>query len=414
MATRILIMADHSARDTYPLSALKVYLDKELPDAIVLIASFDIWEAVLHGFRPDLLVIQHLHGHRNQSMARFQHNQNGLVVCLPTEGRPNSNSQLKWATESWPPELCDLYLAWNKEVWGNLPKSVNSTVTGFPRLPFYRYPLSELSPEKDDIVSSLSLTQRKPVYTIATSFPSSKFATKGIGFNEADGKDLGVITIPGRESPTQWAKDELAYWEEFKWWIVGEMGKNRDVQWVLKPHPAEDISLISPFTDLLGIKLMLGRPIYDLLKISDRHYTRVGCTTAVEAWLWDIPVLSKGDKHSEEEGAGLDSFYCTTPEQVDAYLEKWFTVSIDNPLELAAQKIVELLEKKKPEVRTPTLAEYQACHYALAQHNLYNKTPQTDRNGQYAKSISVDMVRETVGRVREILNGGFMEGLARI
>lgn len=404
MAYRILLFADHKQRDLLPLSILKVYLERELgDDSFALVASYDVWEQVLKGFRPHLVTLNHFHGQRSRQISHWIHNQGGLTTGLVTEGRPNSVGQLKWATQDWDVSLCDLYLAWSKTVQSNLPRGVKSEVVGFPRLPLYRKPLADLIPDREDILTGLGLLIDKPVYTIATSFPSAKFGLRRQEFNNFDWADLSVTSIPGREDPTQWAKDELIYWERFKKWIAKQVMEYDDVQWVLKPHPAEDLSLIRPSCEMFGIQLMLNAPINHLLKISNRHYARVGCTTVCEAWLSDIPTLTLGDEHSLEEGAGKEAEYCHTKEKVDEYLEKWFTVSIPDPLKVASQAMVKLLHEKNPTVRTPTIGEWQACYHSLAQHDKVHKWPKEDSNGQFGKSVTLSHVRETIEKVEEIV-----------
>jgi len=402
MTWRILLFADSSQRDLLPISVLKHELSRVLPDSMVVVASFDIYEQIMRGFRPHLTVIQHLHGQRNRGIARWLHNQGGLIVALPTEGRPNSDGQLKWATEDWPFELCDLYLAWSDEVATRLPKDLNVRTVGFPRIIFYREPYKRLIPNRDDLKRQYGLNLSQPVYTIASSFPASKFVYRSVGFNELDWKDLGVTTIPGRENPTEYAKAELEYFNGFKRWLAHAIVFERGAQWILKPHPAEDVGLWRPFCEEFGIKLMLNAPIYNLLGMSDMHHARVGCTTIPEAWLCDVPADDCGDEHSMEAGPAKESSECWENTEREAYLEKWFTASIDNPIIEITRGIVELLDARKPVVIPPTTEELSNAHYALAQHDKINRFAREDGLGQFGKAVTSSMVRETIEKIRQL------------
>ena len=83
---RILIFSDSKYRDLPSNILLKHKLQQELPESSILISPFNIWDKVVKSFNPHLVVLNHILGKRNRSIASYVKRHGGKVAVLFTEG----------------------------------------------------------------------------------------------------------------------------------------------------------------------------------------------------------------------------------------------------------------------------------------------------------------------------------------
>ena len=416
---RTLLLADHRQRDTAPLTAIQYYLEKR-PDFDVQVVSFDLHQQALELFQPHVVVVNHLHGNRNQGIADKVRRRGGLCVVLPTEGRPNTWDQVRWATQEFPPELCDLYLSWSDEFSKHLPAQIARTVTGGPKFDFYFFPLCGLLTSREELRGRVGLLPEDNVCTIAPAAPQAKFAIQGGAFHIADWKDLKVTTIPGREDPHQTALDEYAVLSKMQEWL-----KVLSVAWkgkiVVSPHPAESVNLWEKFCYENNIMLVLGWPIWDVLAISDIHLPRSNCLTICDAWFMNKPTifLRLGrDKEGPAQDAQDWSDFIHSPSQFfnlflerqnymsdgrQRYLKKWLSPGY-GACERIADAIAKLIEDNKPVVEfTPTLEMLCQLSKAINDHDKHVSENPIDFAGQYQKSVRQRDIEEWQIKLRSVL-----------
>lgn len=278
--TRIMLCADSRWRDSIGLALVRKGLVELGYDARVV--SFQIATQAIEIFKPDILVLNHLFGRRNQELARYVKRFGGKVAIMPTEGRPDTNWQLKWVgKQAEMQDLYDLYLSWNEQVAEIIPKSV---VTGCPR--FDVYSRTYLIEDREVVLAKYGLSGTKQVIGITTAFPSAKFAYTNRQFHKQDWKDLKI-----EDDPFELANGEYAQAQKFKNWIQYLRLALPDADFILKPHPMADRHMWQTFCEQNNIILPPPDYIHNFLQVCDLVIARVGCSTAQDAWLMNKPVI---------------------------------------------------------------------------------------------------------------------------
>ena len=418
MTYRIWLGADSRNRDLLPMVAIKRAIEKRLPDSLVLAGSYDIWSDIVHSFRPSLVVLSHVFGRRNrQLIADHIRRNNGLVVVLPTEGRPTTEASWKWSTSLFDSALVDLYLAWSDKFAHSLLENyptMNVKVVGFPR--------SELEwglDEPEFIRETLGIKDEFAV-TVASSFPSAKFATSATAFHKNDWEDLGLTKLPEFQDPVGIAKKEAEAQSEFKQMLLAYMLRHPEYQYVIRPHPAEDVRYWQDFAQSMPefkIVLSLDGPINNLFRISNLHISRVGCTTQMEAILAGVSTLVFVTSKDEWQAGAMrasvdlsdtfgyndvlagDRFLTPTyAENPLAVVEEWLG-PLTGAVDRISNAIVELLEERKPEVQAPNYTEWMTLHQAITKHDQERTSPITDIYGQTGKAVTRSLVYEAESRL---------------
>jgi surface carbohydrate biosynthesis protein len=419
---RILLPCDHLHRDLPGHAALQVEIENTSPHE-VLICDIHLLPQMAELYKPHLLVMNHLHDPDRNKIVDSVRRRGGLCAVLSTEGRSNTDEQVEWAARKFDTRLCDLYLSWSQEFANHL--TVPYAVTGCPRFDFY----SDL-PHRGELLSLYGLTDDKPVITVASSFPQAKFAGFGTDFLVADWKKLGVSKIPGRENPAEIASKEKEALKKFMAWLENLLAEN-DYQMIVKAHPAEDVQPWREFCSRTGAKLMLTDYIWNMLVMSDVHVARVGCLTAVEAWMAGKQSVQCAVGNDFVSGAtlqaiaaGLEAWsyenlsewvadvLAVLPEDDQAqmyvdqtrYIEKWLGPR-GNSAKLTAKAIVDLLEDKKPKLAFEFGADDRASiHKILMTHSQQYAVPQADHIGQFSKTTTFASVQSWLEKVRSKKN----------
>lgn len=277
-----MLCADSRWRDSISLALVRQRLVRLGHDARVI--SFQIAPQAIELFKPDIIVLNHLFGHRNQQLARYVKRFGGKTVIMPTEGRPDTSTQVKWvAQQAEMTDLYDLYLSWNDQVAKIIPKSI---VTGCPRFDVYRPEYNHLIERKDTVCAKYGLDENKKTIGITTAFPSAKFAYTNRHFHKRDWKDLQIAG-----DPFDLANGEYLQVRKFKNWIQYARLELPEYQFILKPHPMADRHLWQQFCDANDIILTPPDYIQNFLQTCDMLVARVGCSTVQDAWLMHVPVI---------------------------------------------------------------------------------------------------------------------------
>lgn len=409
---RVLLFIDSRFRDAFGISLLAHTL-KQMGHQVT-VAPFDLHQEAIQLLKPDVVVLNHIIGQRNRKIANYVRRQGGSVVVMPTEGRPNTAAQEDWFVEhNDNPDYLDLFLSWNEPIAEKFSR-VPTKVVGCPRFDIYQHPFTQLIESGDFFRYRYRLNDR-PIIAFASSFPQSKFAYKQVDFNVQDWKDLGI-----KRDAVQVANEEYGKLRWFKSLITTTVGYYGDrYQYVVKPHPMEDISLWLRFADEWGVTLITNDYIFNVVSNVDLLVARTGCLTHQDAWLSytdSIGVTCEGD---ELTGATLEAstYMDTVTNAVDLldriyehsqrdddtprsgspkeqFLRKWGfdrieLASVDAALAIDTLGVGELNK-----------ADLPRFHALLQQHNIQHSTPRQDNIGHFGKSCPSSVIEEWRSKIQ--------------
>jgi surface carbohydrate biosynthesis protein len=445
---RILLLCDHKWRDLPGLAYLKIILEKDFGHRAV-IAPIIYWDEYIYGFRPHLVVLNHSNGPRNRRIAREAKNQ-GMAVCIiPTEGFPNHCEIAQVFAGKFTDLSCiDLYFVWNKVMRQTMIEEQTLpadkiVISGVPRFDFYAPPLNKIISTRKKFCEDYRLNPEMPLITWATNFPLAKFADWKQDFIRQELKDMGFLNLksfPGTDYVIQQQRQARIFALETMTRVIKSLP---GVNFVIKPHPVEDILIYKKFIDNIGenrVVLVLNRYIWDVVKASDLHlYHR--CVTAAEAWLFGKPTiemkLTDGDYwFSDELARGSDlvtdekalfdriRYYLSGGEISSQFLKireefisKWF-YNIDGNRTIKCAKVINaFLESNKPKpnfLRMNNLrvtARLGIRHaFSIPYHQsvrFWAKRQENgnliDNYGHHDKTIQPDDVKTWVNKIKKFL-----------
>jgi len=385
---RIQLLCDHKWRDLPNLCAIKLALDRL--GHTVLISATKGAQAHTAAFKPDVVVFNHLHSETYRTFSRILKENGRTVVVLPTEGAMRPEYEPIGAGEFSDYSHVDLFLTWSNKSsdevrrrWGSSGTEVRGI--GCTRFDFHHPRFYEAVPTREVFCTKWGLDPSRPVVTWATAYgyahlngnaPQSRLAqfereAIEIGMKEC----LRRIGIDLIELPKIFSEGRDVASEA----LFETAEALPDVQFVIKPHPVEDLSYYRrriADTGLHNVSFCPQDYIWSILRASDVHLHRQ-CTTAVEAWMWGKPTIEMGmDKHPAlawpEREAGSDiaedakslvelvRYRLATP--VDSklhayrtnYIHTWFGAADGHRCEAAAQAIHQFaLERQMTPSRQP-------------------------------------------------------------
>lgn len=308
---RILLLGDSRWRDNPTLLFVKQEIEKINAEALVQIASFDIYQPVLELFKPHVVVLNHVIGQRNRDIANWVKRHNGMVAVMPTEGRPNSHSQENWFYEQLENDDLDIFFAWSDLTPQYEAKVV---VTGCPRFEVFTN-RKEYIQSRELFCARHGIDPQSHIVGIASSYPQAKFSYSNVQFNINDWKDLGVDTIDGRDDPLAFAQREYKKFQSFKLHIHNLVEsyrkKYKNVAFMLKPHPMEDVHQWETFCDDLRIKIIRQEYLFNFVCSIDDLIARYGCITIQEAWMAEKNVIqiSTDDYKDTDSDPAAEAFW---------------------------------------------------------------------------------------------------------
>ena len=431
MPYRILLICDHAFRDSPATAIIRAEIERIMPDANVLIIDIHLLKVAVERFHPHLVIMNHLHDPRRNEILDDVRRRGGLVVVNQPEGRANTYETMRWSTNDFPHELCDLYLCWGTGVTEYLPSDIRHEVTGCARWDFYYPPYNQLVQNREILLARYGLDATRPIVTVASSFPQGKFAKKQTDFLVRDWGNLKLSKVKGRENPVEHAHSELEAFNRFQSWLVSLRYEYPEYQILVKPHPAENIEMWARFCDEIGASIMPMDYVFSLLALSDVHVARVECMTVPEAWIAGKQTVQCLLGNAENEGPGMDAaqlgFFPSDTidkflESVSAciqyhtdgkhwlgprerYFEKWLG-PMPGSAERIAVAVCKLLEEKRPKSwKEPTHQDWVEIHGMLVQHSRDRAIPDMDFLGQFSKAPRWEDTQEWVNRARRVISG---------
>jgi len=298
-SNKVFLICDQKWRDLPTVSLFSEALKKI--DIKAIIVNSREAKHLIPIYQPDIVVLNNLYSPDLQELAKTLKALNILVVVLPTEGRGEpSLDRLNDGTFS-DLQSVDLYFTWNTRTKKTLEKKYKH-VNFFP-LGCLRYDLFDKKFEKfikPKKLSNLKYKLRSKAKTVlwTTKFGYAKIfeqniKTQKIFFNslkksmvthcyDLDGIDWKKI--PENQSVTRLMHAKMF----FK--LVKSMPQ---VDFLIKPHPTEETRFYEEFIENLNLKnckVCKEEFIFDLLETTDLLIQQK-CTTALEAWIANIPVI---------------------------------------------------------------------------------------------------------------------------
>ncbi|NLI10320.1 MAG: hypothetical protein GX447_06175 [Elusimicrobia bacterium] len=298
----IALVVDHKWRDLPGMVLLSDILKKKYGFSVKLI-PYNLWEKTLIFDKPKILCVSILYGKRGLKIIETCKQTGAKIAILMTEGRPNTIDSLKYSTG---PEsnskYADLWICWSETVRNYmleekvLPQE-KLPVLGCNRFDIYFGSYKKLIQNKKDFLIKYGLNPDMPVISWATNFTHAKFFKNNTKFMLNDWKDLGLTKYKSYSDPLGVAKDDYFCRIESSKIIKEYLKKHKNLQLMIKPHPAEDHSFYIDFANECNKELGGKRVafigfeyIWDVLNATDVHIHRL-CTTGIEAWFLDKPSI---------------------------------------------------------------------------------------------------------------------------
>jgi len=397
---KITLFADSRYRDSFGLAATKYWLNKLSPNAEVFVTSFDLWQHNLSLVKPDVVVLNHAFGARNEAILRWA-NQNGATSYLMfTEGRPNTEEQVEWYLSQR--GKADYVLAWSSWLGDMFD---NAIVTGCPRFDIYQYPYNKLIEPRQFVLDKYGLNPHKGTLLVTTSFPQAKFSYQGVSFNEQDWKDLKVTSISDRKNPTEFAKQEKRAQHLFKTQLTGYVEASTVSDWniVIKPQPMSPAKEWERYCDENSFTLAPADYVFNALSAADFVINRAGCLTTQDAWLAVIgkPVIQLNPNNQELTGSSLEAFGIDSDEidKKRKFLNK-YGFSFQN----SSRKVAEtILETAKPANVDRSIVD--RIKWQKAQTEYDNSHVYPDLSSMHpVKAITSNVIKNWETKIAEVLS----------
>lgn len=299
---RIVFACDHKWRDLPALVVIKIHLEN-LGYKVWLVSPKEL-DAMLPLLQPDLVVLNHFWDERYRRLAQRLRAHGIAVGVLPTEGAIPMFVRRQMVTGAFTDfSLLDFHLCWNEGVaegiaaTKKLPRD-RLEVVGCPRYDFAREPLHGSCLSRDQFCQRFNLDPKRPIITWASRFAIAKKADASPEAIEAYANELGKIGFwADTEGRGHTVMDLIRTFRTSLDAFVDACSeialRNPEMQFVFKPHPGDDVSYIERrLGKALANNVTLCLEVYigDVLRASD-VVVNSNCTTSIEAWVLDIPVV---------------------------------------------------------------------------------------------------------------------------
>ncbi|MBI5789048.1 MAG: hypothetical protein HZA78_09365 [Candidatus Schekmanbacteria bacterium] len=296
---KIAILVDHKWRDLPGYAYLKYLLENNYGHSVWLIEKGQAAKIIPSNLLPDMVLFIHLLSPALHDYVKYLKDLGIIIGILPTEGMPAIRPDLlagKYADYS----LADFHFLWSDTMkdfmlkYKVMPED-KLFVCGCTRFDFYREPASKCMIKKEDFANKYNINIKLKTILFITNYTRSIFLAneerrdfylKDTKINEK-GDDVG-------ENPLKYAQKDLEsrniFVENFKLFC----SEYRNVNILLKPHPAEDIEFYRNLVSGIkhpNVRLIYQEYIWDLLNFTDVYIGRT-CTTGVEAWFLNKPTIT--------------------------------------------------------------------------------------------------------------------------
>lgn len=411
----IVLFADSRWRDAFGLALTKIELQHAIPEANVWVIPFDLWQEALNHLNPDVAILNHLFGARNNRIASHVKRNGGNVFVMPTEGRPDKNKPLEFIASQKDSPYLDMFFSWNVAAADAMGDK--AIVTGCPRFQIYQEPYHNLIEPRDFFCEKYALDKSKKIIGVTTNFPQAKFHLKNQAFNRQDWKDIGISDkIDRLSNPDEYARSEYGKLEQLKGWIHALVAEYRDtVEVVLKPHPLEDVTMWEKFCDVAGVTLVKGEYIFNFVNACDVVVVREDCMTAQDAWYLDKPTIHAIFDEANDIPYTFGSYTTTDFHDDVHYLleefgEEWHTIDVQQeylkgmnfPMGSAAARIATYVSCNLPAPEREKQYNYPAMLHALKQYDTLHYVPHSDHLGHYGKHVTDKVVKEWERGIRDL------------
>lgn len=297
---RIQLLCDQKWRDLPNLTVLKLQLER-LGHRVIVSSTKDAF-AMIKVFRPDCVVLNHLFASSNVNLAKALQDSAVAVIVLPTEGavRPELISLGEGEFSDY--RVFDRHLAWSEPAAEGIRKRWNLDETtvpviGFTRLDFYTPGFSAAITPREEFCKRHQFDPRRPIVTWATAYNFADLSSEPQRLTQfmREADDSGVAPCYRRigVSPELLMQIHSQERDDATSAFMSLVAARPDVQFVLRPHPAESRSFYEGMIANANLRNIAFCPqdyIWNILNASDLHLHR-HCTTAVEAWMWDKPTI---------------------------------------------------------------------------------------------------------------------------
>ena len=320
MNKKILFLVDHKHRDLPGLSLIAYFLNHfGCESKIVALGKYD---KIIKSFDPMYIVLPK--PNHNFSKLMSWRRDGRKIIIIDAEGNPQDKNFI-YKIRVKP----DLYIFWNKEIesrYTDLSNKYNTVLKtlGFYRSDFLHYHFHDLMLSREKLLNKYNLNVSGKTITIATATQDSHFSAKRLKLKDRRRKKslegtAGYMDIVNN-------KIELRNKTEK---IIGIILKTYPkVNLIIKPHPNENVvywdELIKK-TDSKNIKLFVGEPINNLLRVSDLHISHNVCTTTSEALLFGIPALEVHCDNSKdlfsEKHLYIANYIINKPENINPIID---------------------------------------------------------------------------------------------
>lgn len=290
---KIILTVDHKWRDLPNNVYLKLLLEKHFGHKVVL-SRLGETEAIVHSFKPDLVVYNNLYDEKKNRFAKTLSDNGVKIVILPTEGITFSSDQTLLFSHKYSGiSFIDQYYAWNKLIYDAivdndvLPPEKLCCI-GSSRFDFYKRPLNNLLKGKAYFANKYEMPPENKNILFVSNFANAEH-WNNTSFIEKDLASQRANKINSFKDPKRLAEYEYVYRERFFKSLEAVVAKAENINIVVKYHPSEKVKTYLDLAKRLrqisnNVFLMHGEYIWDVLNVSDLVIQRCS-TVAVEAWL---------------------------------------------------------------------------------------------------------------------------------
>jgi surface carbohydrate biosynthesis protein len=282
------------------MTLLKVLLESRYGHQVML-APNDNHEFLDDVFDPDLVALPYLWRPANVARARELRERGVAVVVIMPEGHSILDYLMDQVAGVFTDiSVADRYFVWNETAvelirkYKTLPDD-RVVLGGVPRFDFYRAPLRRLHATREAFCKQYGLDPRRRIVTWATNFGFVNLADnpEAIAWTQRKYEEEGTSRFPLFADIGKVVSAEVAGRQILGDAVVQLALKLPDVNFVIKPHPAEQPGWYFALRDAAGvdnITVIQRAVIWDILNPTDIHLHR-SCTTAAEAWLLGKPTI---------------------------------------------------------------------------------------------------------------------------
>jgi len=323
MASNILFAVDHKNRDLPSYSLIGYYL-KKYGYILKYVSVPNVREELYKG-RFEFLVYPKPNYSKN-IFADFVR-QGGKIIVIDTEGN-NQEIEHKYKI-NLPPHL---YFLWNKNSYDkyeylNKKFGTELVIGGYYRSDFSHANLRSILTSKNDLLREYKISKDSKIITLASSLLDFFL----------DDKTKNAFANRLKELREGAADSSLKYYDEIENMkelyeitnsLIQIIIKNyKNIIIIIKPHPNENIKHWRNFALSYpnNIRLMLDKPINDLLIMSDLHIAHNACTTISECMLMGVPSVEiQTDKSNllyNEDHLKISDYVLTNPKKINDIID---------------------------------------------------------------------------------------------